>query len=389
MQEEDYEYTEDVTLPPKLKPGVIPYLKQLDSSSNDIVGYVSYVASTSSSSGEEQGSSIDSTISSEISECGSFDPYWLPLSDASESSTSSDKNQSREENNVMKDLANKKLEVIFDTPAIVKDFFGIESDKIYLVDEIVKIACLHKLHILICLQKMKQNQPFSVLGFDYGISTGYCARLFKRTISVIAKALAKFIVWSDPTVVWHRLPIAFRANYSEVVSIIDCFEIEIQKPTNPVHQSHTWSEYKKCNTVKYLVSATPDGIVNFISEGFGGRITDVQIIKSSGFLNVLPQNSVVMADRGFKNIESLLQQKSCRLVRPPSVNEGEPMSKADVRLTKQIAALRIHIERVIKRYREFAILRPHATVNLYLIASLNEIVFVASALINIQNPLIR
>ncbi|KAJ8912704.1 hypothetical protein NQ315_012258, partial [Exocentrus adspersus] len=159
-----------------------------------------------------------------------------------------------------------------------------------------------------------------------------------------------------------------------LLSIIDCFEIE--RPTNSVHQALTWSSYKKANTVKYLISATPDGIINFVSCGYGGRATDSEIVKDSGYLNVLSENCEVMADRGFKQIDSALAAKSCRLIKyaitffrklslhtlrhPYSVASGVKSSREEVKLGKRIASLRIHIERVIRRLREFEILKAHA-----------------------------
>lgn len=56
---------------------------------------------------------------------------------------------------------------------------------------------------------------------------------------------------------------------------------EIQKPSNSLYQALTWCEYKKCNTIKYLVSSTPNGIINFISEGFGGKTTNAVIVETS------------------------------------------------------------------------------------------------------------
>lgn len=73
------------------------------------------------------------------------------------------------------------------------------------------------------------------------------------------------------------MPIPFR-RYSSIQSIIDCLEIEIPKPSDPIKQSLTWSEYKKCNRLKYLISSTPDGFINFVS-GFNGRCSDVLIVK--------------------------------------------------------------------------------------------------------------
>ena len=125
--------------------------------------------------------------------------------------------------------------------------------------------------------------------------------------------LQTLIYFPDPLSVREVLPIPFRANYSHVQSIIDCFEIKVQKPTNSVHQALTWSEYKKCNTLKYLISSSPDGLINFISNGYGGRINDTLITEELGLLSVLPEGCAVMADRGFKQIQTILNKKNVYL----------------------------------------------------------------------------
>lgn len=119
----------------------------------------------------------------------------------------------------------------------------------------------------------------------------------------MAHFLKQLIFWPSAETIRLALPIPFRAKYNNVQSIIDCFEVEIQKPSNPIHQAMTWSDYKKCNTIKFLISSTPDGTINFISEGFGGRTTDALIVQHSGYLDYLPNGCSVMADRGFKHID--------------------------------------------------------------------------------------
>lgn len=57
-----------------------------------------------------------------------------------------------------------------------------------------------------------------------------------------------------------------------------------------------------------------------MSEGFNGRCSDAVIVEQSNFLNIVPENASVMADRGFKCIDTLLNKKKCVLVRPPSVS---------------------------------------------------------------------
>lgn len=124
----------------------------------------------------------------------------------------------------VQELAIRKQRLLLKTE-LVKNFFGIEFAKMYLVDVICKEARITKSSALMCLQKIKQNLSFVVLAFDYALSSSHCGRIFSQTISVLAKALEKFVVWSDAKVVEHRLPIAFRANFKDVTSIIDCFEI--------------------------------------------------------------------------------------------------------------------------------------------------------------------
>lgn len=138
-----------------------------------------------------------------------------------------------------------------------------------------------------------------------------------------------------------------------------------------------------------MISSTPDGYINFISEGYGGRCTDILLVEKSGYLDFLSENCTVMADRGFKNIDHMLAQKKCNLVRPPSVFTNKKSTKEEVLETKRIASLRIHIERVIVRLREFKTLKPHALMHLSLVSNVDDIIIIACALINLQKLIIK
>lgn len=96
-----------------------------------------------------------------------------------------------------------------------------------------------------------------------------------------------------------------------------------------------------------------------------------------------------MADRGFKGIEEELHKRKCTLIRPPSAVSGEQMTKKNVSATKRIASLRIHVERTIRRIREFKMLKPHSVVEHNLIRSVNYIVKVVCALVNLENVTIK
>ena len=99
---------------------------------------------------------------------------------------------------------------------------------------------------------------------------------------------------------------------------------------------------------------TPDGAVCFVSELFGGSISDQELVIHSHFLGLMPSigyGASIMADNGF-NIQDLLVPYGVKLNIPPFKQTGVQMSLQDVQRTQQIAKVRIHIERLIERIKD-------------------------------------
>lgn len=292
------------------------------------------------------------------------------------------------------DKEKEKMQALSLTHALIekapKYYLGVPASwSQHLLNLLSEKTRLSKDHIFLTLMKIKLNDPFIRLGHMFGMSTSNASKVFAKSLIEIERCLATLIFWPSDKKIKYFLPIPFRARYHNIQSIIDCLEIEIEKPTAPIKQSLTWSEYKKCNTLKYLISSTPDGFINFVSKGYGGRITDSLLVRSSGYLTVVPEGSGVMADRGFKDIGKDLHERNCYLIRPPSVSSSVKPTKAEVIESKRIASLRIHIERVIRRIREFEYLKPHAVINHNLIGHTDAVMKIACGLINLQNPIIR
>ena len=95
-----------------------------------------------------------------------------------------------------------------------------------------------------------------------------------------------------------------------------------------------WSQYKHYNTAKYLISVTPQGIISYISNAWGGRVSDKYIVENSGYLRHLLPGDVVLADRGFDVADSVAYHVE------------------DVEATRKLANVRIHIERIIGAVRQ-------------------------------------
>lgn len=79
-----------------------------------------------------------------------------------------------------------------------------------------------------------------------------------------------------------------------------------------------------------MISITPDGLINIISEGYGRCTPDSKIFEVGGFLEKLTQRSILITDMGFKHISLLLEQHGCTLLKPPSVSSNsKPRGEID------------------------------------------------------------
>ena len=95
--------------------------------------------------------------------------------------------------------------------------------------------------------------------------------------------------------------------YKNVIAIIDCTEVPIQRPSLALTNGQIYSlNYKGRPTAKLLVACTPVGTVSFVSCGAGGTMSDKKLVKESGILSKFQPGDTVLADRGFDIQELLL-----------------------------------------------------------------------------------
>lgn len=201
------------------------------------------------------------------------------------------------------------------------------------------------------------------------------------------KELSVLIIWPSRNQIKRTLPDCFRKIYPKVRCIIDCFECFTETPSGLDLAATMWSEYKHRYTFKVLVAITANGAISYVSPAFGGRATDIFIVKDSGFLNLLEPYDEVMADRGFKIREELMMRMA-KLCIPPSKAASMQMLPSDVRKTSSIANVRnvrIYVEEAISRMRVFHILKHELPIHLLSLA--DDIVRVCAALCNLLLPL--
>ena len=96
------------------------------------------------------------------------------------------------------------------------------------------------------------------------------------------------------------MPECFRKSFKDKVAvIIDCFEVFIERPSNLLARAATWSTYKHHNTAKFLIGITPQGVMSYISDVWGGRVSDKYLTEHCGILAKLLPGDIVLTDRGF------------------------------------------------------------------------------------------
>jgi len=135
-----------------------------------------------------------------------------------------------------------------------------------------------------------------------------------------------------------------------------------------------------------LLGIAPSGSPVFISNLYTGSISDKDITKQSGILELLEKGDDCMADKGF-NIKDLLELIGVTLNIPPFLflNKAQ-FNEEEVENTQSVASVRTHVKRAISRIKMYKIIT--SVVPLSLAGVLNQIWTVCCMLLLFQSPII-
>ena len=214
-----------------------------------------------------------------------------------------------------------------------------------------KLSLEDELFLTLC--KLRHNFPESDLAARFRVSQPTVSRIFRTWVLCLAYSFQEADIWPSREHVDAFMPDVFRAAYPSTRVIIDATEFPIEKPANPDLQAATWSSYKNRNTFKILVGCSPNGALTYLSETYGGRVTDKELTKRSGLIAKLEPRDSIMADRGFEVDELLPDGVQCNI--PPFLNGRPQLEPHEVLSTRRIATLRIHVERIIEKIKNFQI----------------------------------
>ena len=117
----------------------------------------------------------------------------------------------------------------------------------------------------------------------------------------------------------------------------------------------------------------------------GGSITDPEIVDAWKHLASFPQGSHLLADKGWVDYTNALLKYGIVVITPDKKRTGATEFTADDSLWNQeVAALRIHVERAIKRIREFKIINTRCPICRK--DMMTSIMNVCSLLVNFKGP---
>ena len=244
-----------------------------------------------------------------------------------------------------------------------------------LIDEFFLFCCRIRLGLL--------EDDLSV---RFGISTATVSRLIISWANFLYFVLGAIPIWPTREMVNLHMPPAFKALYPKTRCILDCTEVFTERPSSLVLNSQMYSNYKSHCTLKGLIGIAPNGAITFVSKLYTGSISDVAIVKDSGFLNLVQAQDSIMADKGF-TIRKMLEEVGATLNIPSFLTGKVQFSPEEITMNQQIATVRVHVERAIRRIKVYRIFS--SPLPLSLMGSCNQLWTVVCLLTNFRGALIK
>ncbi|XP_059471644.1 uncharacterized protein LOC132205139 [Neocloeon triangulifer] len=204
--------------------------------------------------------------------------------------------------------------------------------------------------------RLRRGYEVKHLGHLFGISPGRTSRIINTWLLLMADRLSQIEFWtpeapSNPMLI----PNPLKDRLKKIITIVDATEIYTERPSASQAQKEIFSSYKNHVTGKMLVAIDTNGTITFVSRVYAGRTSDKKLFQHCGIMEKLRTGDIVMADRGF-DIAKVLEKKGVEVLIPDFLKNKERFSSEELRNSERIAEIRVHVERAIRKIKEFHIL---------------------------------
>lgn len=216
---------------------------------------------------------------------------------------------------------------------------------------------------------------FTIVALQSGLGMTAVAGLYHIPAKKATAIFSTFVMFIYRTLLREQPPISsarsrkrMPAHWNKMMKtndiklIVDATEFRVEGTSVLARARGHYSQYKKGYTIKLLVGITAHGTIVFVSYAYPGKITDYEITKVCGVMDLLEEGDLLLADRGF-NIADILSEKMSALLvgHTHAVGEKERMEGKytyDQLLQMQrYSNLRIHVERAMASIKRMACLQ--------------------------------
>ena len=144
-------------------------------------------------------------------------------------------------------------------------------------------------------QRFPEDHPTQL----FNVSASTVSRIFITWVNFMFFKFGQMDIWPSRKVI-NKMLKSFKGRYKSTRVIIDCTEVRCQMPSSLQLNWELFSAYKNHTTLKGLVGISPSGAVTFRSQLYTGSISDREIVRWSGFLNLpFDDKDSIMVDKGF------------------------------------------------------------------------------------------
>ena len=154
--------------------------------------------------------------------------------------------------------------------------------------------------LIMVLMRLRLGLLLEDLSARFGVTASFVSRCFQKWLEVMYHRLNFLIKWPMREVIKENMPPALKQLYPNCICIIDCSEIFIDTPKK--YEARSIRGIILLSFNRYI---TPCGSISFLSECWGGRVSDKVLTQESGFLHLIEPDDVILADRRFTIADDL------------------------------------------------------------------------------------
>ena len=152
---------------------------------------------------------------------------------------------------------------------------------------------------LIVMCRLRQGFPEDHLAQLFNVLASTVSRIFITWVDFMFLKFGQINIWPSRKLI-DTIPKSFKGTYKSTRVIINCTEVRCQMPSSLQLNWELFSAYKNHTTLKGLVGISPSGAVTFRSQLYTASISNREIVRWSGFLNLpFDDKDSIMADKGF------------------------------------------------------------------------------------------